>query len=197
MRIIAGKWRGRRIQAPSGAGTRPTGDRAREALFSSLHSRLGSFEELRILDAFAGSGALGLESLSRGAAFLVAVESSAKACRVVESNYLSLQDKQRYDAATDTSFRLYRGDIFRMLPRLQDLRIDIAFFDPPYDLPDKKLSELLTLLAQHEVFAIGALIVAERAKSSLLEEFLPEGFTLLDTKSKGDTSLYFVRRDIS
>ena len=74
MRIIAGAWRGRTIEAPPGAETRPTADRVRETLFSMLVSRLGSFDELRVADLFAGSGALGLEALSRGAAHATFVE---------------------------------------------------------------------------------------------------------------------------
>ena len=79
MRIIAGEWRGRPIEAPPGRGTRPTADRARETLFSMLASRLGSFEDLRVADLFAGSGALGLEALSRGAASVTFVESDPAA----------------------------------------------------------------------------------------------------------------------
>ena len=77
MRIIAGAWRGRSLDAPPGSATRPTGDRVRETLFSMLASRLGSFEDLRVADLFAGSGALGLEALSRGAAEVVFVEQDA------------------------------------------------------------------------------------------------------------------------
>ncbi len=77
MRIISGAWRGRTLEAPPGLATRPTADRVREALFSMLVSRLGSFEDLRVADLFAGSGALGFEALSRGAAHATFVESGA------------------------------------------------------------------------------------------------------------------------
>src|SRR5947208_1335701 len=86
MRIIAGKWRGRILEAPPGMGTRPTADRVREALFSMLASRLGSFEELRVADLFAGSGALGFEALSRGAAYATFVESDPKAAAAIRRN---------------------------------------------------------------------------------------------------------------
>ena len=86
MRIIAGAWRGRTIEAPPGQSTRPTADRVRETLFSMLTSRLGSFEELRVADLFAGSGALGLEALSRGAAHATFVESDAKASAMIRRN---------------------------------------------------------------------------------------------------------------
>src|SRR5437764_5683819 len=86
MRIIAGKWRGRPIEAPPGVATRPTADRVRETLFSMLASRLGSLEGLRIADLFAGSGALGLEALSRGAASGTFVENDAKAAAILRRN---------------------------------------------------------------------------------------------------------------
>ena len=90
MRIIAGEWRGRGIEAPAGAGTRPTADRVRETLFSRLASRLGSFEDLRVADLFAGSGALGLEALSRGAACAAFVESDAAASAVVAGSGIAV-----------------------------------------------------------------------------------------------------------
>jgi 16S rRNA (guanine966-N2)-methyltransferase len=86
MRIIAGQWRGRPLAAPKGEETRPTADRTREALFSMLVSRLGSFEELRVLDLFAGSGALGLEALSRGAASVCFVEQDRAAVNAIRAN---------------------------------------------------------------------------------------------------------------
>src|SRR5262249_15359418 len=86
MRIIAGEWRGRRVEAPSGSNTRPTGDRVRETLFSMLASRIGSFEDLRVADLFAGSGALGFEALSRGAASATFVESDPVAAAAIRRN---------------------------------------------------------------------------------------------------------------
>src|SRR6185369_8931043 len=86
MRIIAGEWRGRSIEAPPGMATRPTADRARETLFSMLASRLGSFDDLRVADLFAGSGALGLEALSRGAAAATFVENDPGAAASIRRN---------------------------------------------------------------------------------------------------------------
>jgi 16S rRNA (guanine966-N2)-methyltransferase len=86
MRIIAGKWRGRPLTAPKGEATRPTADRTREALFSMLTSRLGSFDDLRVLDLFAGSGALGLEALSRGAGHATFVEMDGAAVKALRAN---------------------------------------------------------------------------------------------------------------
>src|SRR5690349_4893482 len=86
MRIIAGEWRGRPLEVPADKGTRPTSDRVRETLFSMLASRIGSFEELRVADLFAGSGALGLEALSRGAAHATFVENNAAAAAAIRRN---------------------------------------------------------------------------------------------------------------
>src|SRR3954447_4912943 len=95
MRIIAGAWRGRSIEAPSGRLTRPTADRVRETLFSMLASRLGSFEQLRVADLFAGSGALAFEALSRGAAHATLVESNTKAAAIIRSNAKKLGATER------------------------------------------------------------------------------------------------------
>lgn len=119
MRIIAGKWRGRPIEAPPGVTTRPTADRVRETLFSMLASRLGSFEDLRVADLFAGSGALGLEALSRGAASAAFVENDAKAAAAVRRNAEKL----------GASIQLLGGSALA-LPRADPF--DLIFADPPY-----------------------------------------------------------------
>ena len=119
MRIIAGAWRGRKLVAPAGLATRPTSDRAREAIFSMLASRVGSFEGLRVADLFAGSGALGLEALSRGAAFCVFVDNDRAAADAIRANI----------AALGASGELLPGgaEHVRMPGPL-----DLAFLDPPY-----------------------------------------------------------------
>jgi 16S rRNA (guanine966-N2)-methyltransferase len=121
MRIIAGEWRGRRIEAPSGQGTRPTGDRVRETLFSMLASRLGSFEDLRVADLFAGSGALGFEALSRGAAAATFVESDPVAAAAIRRNADQLGATNRIRILTASAMALSRSDPF-----------DLIFADPPY-----------------------------------------------------------------
>lgn len=98
MRIIAGEWRGRKLETPPGDATRPTADRVREALFSMLASRLGSFEGLRVADIFAGSGALGLEALSRGAAHCTFVERDRGALKALEANMAMLGAKARIES---------------------------------------------------------------------------------------------------
>jgi len=121
VRIIAGEWRGRGLEAPSGHGTRPTADRVRETLFSMLASRLGSFDDLRVADLFAGSGALGLEALSRGAAAATFVENDAAAAAVLRRN------ADKLNAAART--QLLRGSALA-LPR--SAPFDLIFADPPY-----------------------------------------------------------------
>jgi 16S rRNA (guanine966-N2)-methyltransferase len=120
MRIIAGRWRSRPLAAPPGDGTRPTADRARETLFSMLLSRLGSFEGLTVLDLFAGSGALGLEALSRGAAQAFFVEREPAARRAIEANIRAL----------GAEARLLGHDACSLPPA--PAPADLIFLDPPY-----------------------------------------------------------------
>lgn len=119
MRIISGKWRGRSLLAPPGEATRPTADRAREALFSMLTSRLGSFEELRVADIFAGTGALGLEALSRGAARCTFVERDREAIAALKANIQKL-------GADGADVRAQAAEGFAGGP------FDLVFMDPPY-----------------------------------------------------------------
>src|SRR5690348_1331206 len=119
MRIIAGAWRGRQLEAPTGSATRPTADRVRETLFSMLASRLGSFEDLRIADLFAGSGALGFEALSRGAAEAVFVEQDRAAAAAIRRNADRL----------GASFMLLNTSALALPPSPP---FDLILADPPY-----------------------------------------------------------------
>jgi 16S rRNA (guanine966-N2)-methyltransferase len=121
MRIIAGEWRGRPIEAPLGQATRPTADRVRETLFSMLASRLGSFEGLRVADLFAGSGALGLEALSRGAASATFVENDPRAAAVIRGNAEKLGAIDRVQILAGSAMAL---------PRVEPFHLILA--DPPY-----------------------------------------------------------------
>ncbi|HEX5257333.1 MAG TPA: 16S rRNA (guanine(966)-N(2))-methyltransferase RsmD [Sphingomicrobium sp.] len=122
MRIIAGEWRGRRIEAPPGLATRPTADRVRETLFSMLVSRLGSFEGLRVADLFAGSGALGLEALSRGAASATFVDSDPQAVTAIRRNAEELGASGRVQLVACSALALPRSE----------QPFDLVFADPPY-----------------------------------------------------------------
>ncbi len=121
MRIIAGEWRGRKLVAPAGRETRPTADRTRETLFSMLASRLGSFEGLRVADLYAGSGALGLEALSRGAAQATFVESDRAAIRAIEANAAAMGAQDRASLRATSAAALPASEPF-----------DLIFADPPY-----------------------------------------------------------------
>lgn len=121
MRIIAGEWRGRTIVAPPGEATRPTADRTRETLFSMLVSRLGSLEGLRVADLFAGSGALGLEALSRGAAHVTFIENDNAAVRAIQANVAKLGADARADVRLASALKLPPLPAF-----------DLVFADPPY-----------------------------------------------------------------
>ena len=121
MRIIAGAWRGRRIEAPPGMATRPTADRVRETLFSMLASRLGSFEDLRVADLFAGSGALGLEALSRGGAHATFVDNDPKAAAIIRGNAAKLGASDRIQLLSGSALVLPKAEAF-----------DLILADPPY-----------------------------------------------------------------
>jgi 16S rRNA (guanine966-N2)-methyltransferase len=122
VRIIAGEWRGRPLRAPEGLGTRPTADRTRETLFNMLVSRIGSFEGLAVADLFAGSGALGLEALSRGAATCLFAETDAAALRALRTNIAALKAQTRCDVRA--------GSALALGPAKAPL--DLILLDPPY-----------------------------------------------------------------
>lgn len=123
MRVIAGDWRGRKLVAPKGDATRPTADRTRETLFSMLASRLGSFEDLRVADLFAGSGALGIEALSRGAAQCLFVEQEPSAVKAIRTNLDTLDARTRSD--------VQQASVMSLAPA--KLPHDLILLDPPYD----------------------------------------------------------------
>jgi 16S rRNA (guanine966-N2)-methyltransferase len=122
VRIIAGEWRRRLLQAPPGDATRPTADRTRETLFAMLTSRLGSLEGLAVADLFAGSGALGLEALSRGAASCVFVEQDPAAIRALRANIAALRAQSQCDVRT--------ASVMQLNPASAPL--DVILLDPPY-----------------------------------------------------------------
>lgn len=122
MRIIAGQWRGRKLVAPAGRSTRPTGDRTRETLFAMLTSRLGSFEDFRVADLYAGSGALGLEALSRGAGHATFVETDRSALKAIEANIAA------FDVASKATVRNMSAET---LPKSHPF--DLVLADPPYE----------------------------------------------------------------
>jgi len=123
LRIVAGDWRGRRLTAPEGDTTRPTADRTRETLFSMLASRLGAFEDLKVADLFAGSGALGLEALSRGAAHCLFVDQDPAAIRAIRRNIADLRAQDRCDVRASSVMALGAAKE----------PLDLILIDAPYD----------------------------------------------------------------
>lgn len=170
MRVVAGEYGGRRLKAPAGLDTRPTADRVREALFSIL----GRVEGLSVLDLYAGSGALGIEALSRGASEAVFVDSSRTAVSVIGENLTSL--------GADNG-EVVQRDALAWLRSAEERAFDLVFCDPPYDAAAEiaqKLAELLPRVAAPE-----ALIVTESSKRNPLTLDLP----LADERTYGDTRI--------
>ena len=168
MRVVAGEFKGRRLAAPRGARTRPTADRVREALFSMLGDVAGA----RVVDLYAGSGALGIEALSRGAASAVFVERDAQAVAAIERNLEPL----------DVEASVARADVARWLTRAEG-RFDLVFCDPPYDVASRLAGPLAERLPG--LTADDARIVTESDKRNPLE--LP--FPLIVERSYGDTRI--------
>jgi 16S rRNA (guanine966-N2)-methyltransferase len=181
MRIIAGALRGRRLVAPEVHSTRPTADRTRQAIFNVLEHAAWArpIEGARVADLFAGSGALGLEALSRGAASCLFVESARPAADAIERN---LQDLGCADRA-----RLIRGDARRGLPR-EAGPFDLVFLDPPYG---KGLDLAALAAAPPGWLAPQATVVIERAAADPAPE--PPGLDPLDDRAWGAARVWFLR----
>ena len=182
-RIIAGFAGSLRLAVPA-TGTRPTSDRIREAIFSALESR-DEIRGCRVLDLYAGSGALGLESASRGAASVTLVESSPKGVRVCRSNAALISAKSPKPLPIDVVPRSVQT-FLESTPGTYDL----VFSDPPYELGNAELE--LSLVALVPRLAPDALLVLERSSRSA-EPVWPAGLLLDRAKAYGDTTLYWVR----
>jgi 16S rRNA (guanine966-N2)-methyltransferase len=178
MRIIAGAWRGRPIEAPSGTATRPTSDRAREGLFSMLASRLGSFEELQVADLFAGTGSFGLEALSRGAAHCTFVESDRAALEALRRNVAKLGAADRADIRAQDATRFAGGPF------------DLVLLDPPYGsgLGEKAIAQLLASNA----LATGCLVALETGRAE--HETIP-GLAELAERTYGKARIRILRHE--
>lgn len=180
MRIIAGQWRGRPLLSPPGLSTRPTSDRAREALFSMLQSRLGSFEDLNVADLFAGTGALGLEALSRGAARCTFVESDRAAIEALRKNVAKLGAEDRADIRQQDAARVAGGPFHLVL------------MDPPYrsGLGQKALANMVAAGA----LARGALASLETARDETVDV---AGLAVDSERTYGKAKLTLFRAGLS
>jgi 16S rRNA (guanine966-N2)-methyltransferase len=177
LRVIAGTAGGRRLVAPKG-DARPSTDRLKEALFSSLGPRV---RDATVLDLYAGSGALAIEALSRGAGRAVLVDSDRGATAAIRAN---LTTTGFVDAA-----RIERVSVERFVTApIRDAPFDLVFLDPPYEVPSAVVAEVLAALAAAEAVTVGATVVIERAKAGE-PVTLPAGWGIEKERAYGDTLL--------
>jgi len=190
-RIIAGRAGGRRLQTPRGEQTRPTSDRVREALFSAVEAWAGSLHDLRFLDLYAGSGAVGLEAWSRGVAAVTLVESDRRTAELIRGNARSVG----CDAA-----EVFARSVASVLAEPARASYDVVFADPPYPLAEEAVATDLGLLVAHDWLAPGALVVVERSRRSP-EPRWPAGMTPLPGKRRlkkyGETYLWLAEEGVA
>lgn len=179
-RVIGGDFRGRAIKVPD-AETRPTSSRVREAIFSSVEHAVSGLDDLRVLDLFSGSGAFGIESISRGATEAVLVEKDLRAADTLHSNVANFGIKNARvviaDAFTEVSQRSGRGSF------------DVVFIDPPYSFEDEQVNALIRQLSENDWLNEYALIVVERGSRS--QVVWPESVEELRKKVYGDTTIWY------
>jgi 16S rRNA (guanine966-N2)-methyltransferase len=184
-RVIAGSAGGRRLAVPPGRDTRPTSDRAREGLFSTVLALIGPLEGCRVADFFAGSGAVGLEALSRGAEHALLVESHARAARVIRDNIVAL-GLPGAELSTDRVERVVR--------RPPAEPYDLVFADPPYAFPAESVTGLLEDLREHGWLAEDALVAVERATRGG-DLAWPAGYTAERSRAYGEATFWYGRAE--
>ncbi len=178
MRIVGGEWRGRRLFAPEGEGTRPTADRVRESLFNILMAKV---RDATVLDLFAGSGAMGLEALSRGAVRAVLVDSDRRAQQAIARNVGLCK--------ADGRAQLIKADWKAALDRMTG-PFDLVFLDPPYAMLSV-YSEAAAQLKARGLLNQDAILVMEHRKSDTLQ--LPAGFAPVDERRYGEAAIALVK----
>ena len=184
LRIIAGVAKGRILGAVAGA-TRPTSDRAREGLFSSLASEFGTFEGLHVLDLFGGSGAIGLESLSRGATSVHIVEKDDEAQKTIEANFEIV--KKSNPAG---SFHLYGMSAERFLKDAPKDKYHLVYIDPPFDFSNQAVEDVLSALHDYEFLSSDAFIAVERTTRGA--QFIwPDAYVPARERKYGQATIYY------
>jgi 16S rRNA (guanine966-N2)-methyltransferase len=185
-RIIAGTIGSLRLKGAASA-TRPTSDRVKESIFSKLDS-LGLIEDANVLDLFAGTGSLGLEAASRGAAEVIFVEKDKPAFELLKAN-IDHAAKALKNQDLESKFQAKNLEASQVLKNLPKFFFDLVFIDPPYDFSNQKLEEILINLSP--ALKNGAALVIERSSKS--EQFsIPQGYELIEIKNYGDTSVTFL-----
>ncbi|HEU4349417.1 MAG TPA: 16S rRNA (guanine(966)-N(2))-methyltransferase RsmD [Actinoplanes sp.] len=184
-RIIAGVHGGRRLSAPAGVQTRPTSDRVREAFFSTL-ATMTDLDGARFADLYAGSGAVGLEALSRGATYVLLVESDPRAARIIRDNVAALR--------AGAAVRPVTGRVSQALAAPPEGGpYDVVFADPPYPLPDDELIDMQRALLDNGWLAGDAVVVFERSTRGGRLTWV-DGITPDRSKRYGETTLWYGRR---
>jgi 16S rRNA (guanine(966)-N(2))-methyltransferase RsmD len=185
-RIVAGTRGGRRLLTPPGSDTRPTSDRVREALFSSLEA-MTALEGCRFVDLYAGSGAVGLEAASRGAAAVLLVESDARASRTARANIAALDLADRC--------RISTARLPAALSTQPTEPYDVIFADPPYAAAEAEIATLLGNLVEYDWLAAGAIVVLERSARTPPQAAV-EGVTPVQSRRYGESVLWYLRRTV-
>jgi 16S rRNA (guanine966-N2)-methyltransferase len=183
-RVIAGQARGRQLTVPRGRTTRPTGDRVREAMFAAAGSILGSFDGVRVLDLYAGSGAAGLEALSRGAGHALLVEAGPRPAQAIRANLQTVGLDGGHLVQDRVERLLDRG-----LPP-GEAPYDVLFADPPYALPGPGLTGVLAMAGTRGWLTAGALAIVERASRSEPLHW-PDGYSPLQSRKYGEATLWY------
>jgi 16S rRNA (guanine966-N2)-methyltransferase len=184
MRIIAGSGKGRKLFSPPSI-TRPTSDRAREGLFSSLISTFSSLEGLHFLDLFAGSGAVGVEALSRGVALVEAVESNSVSAAVCEQNFALLANLPEIG-----KFRVYPKTAFEFLNHTASKPYEIIFMDPPYEVANSEIEKILKkILTLNLLNKFGVVAIERDGKAKSFT--WPEGLMESKVRSYGAGSIHY------
>jgi 16S rRNA (guanine966-N2)-methyltransferase len=184
MRIIAGVGKGRKLFSPPSI-TRPTSDRAREGLFSSLISTFGTLDGLYFLDLFAGSGAVGVEALSRGAGLVESIESNSESAQVCEKNFELLLNQPNLG-----KFKVHQTTTFEYINHLANKRFDVIFLDPPYDVTNIEIEKILKKILSNNLLGKFGVIAIERdAKGAAFT--WPIGLQEVKVRSYGQGAIHY------
>ncbi|CAB4546784.1 MAG: 16S rRNA (guanine(966)-N(2))-methyltransferase RsmD [Actinobacteria bacterium] len=185
MRIIAGSAKGRTLTQPAGV-TRPTSDRTREGIFSALESEIGTCVGITFLDLFGGTGAVGLEALSRGASEVIVVEKDVKAANVCRENY------ELISRSTSGNFSVLRMSVDNYLD-LEASKLpscDVVYLDPPYEVTNEIIEKILGKICDRGLLHADAVVIVER--SSRTKPFTwPAGLKALKERKYGEGAVYF------
>ncbi|MDF4075898.1 16S rRNA (guanine(966)-N(2))-methyltransferase RsmD [Bifidobacterium adolescentis] len=188
MRVISGRFKGMALATPK-PGTRPTTDRTKEAIFSHLDS-WGVLDDARVLDLFAGTGALGVEALSRGARELVAVESAAPAAALIAQTLTALKRNRAWEPGMSARVIKARAEKYAASASAV-APFDVIFIDPPYAFETEACNQLLADLAARELTGDDTVIMLERSTRSA-EPTAPEGWAISNRRDYGETAVYYI-----